>query len=91
MTPFPYKLRHKSVAIKRIPIPNTTPGGIYLPLMAIELPQIGHVVAIGPLNPDGVLVGDMVIFKKFEGHRLWLEDEEFLLLFIEDLIAVIKE
>lgn len=88
---FPYRLRNKSVAVKRIPIPKTTKGGLVLPSVAIEFPQVGHVVAIGTLNPDNILIGDMVIFKKFEGHRLWLEEEEFLLLFIEDLIAVIKE
>jgi chaperonin GroES len=85
------RLLHDLVLIRRLEIPPQTRGGIILPLKAIELPQLGHVVAIGPRNPDQIQIGEMVLMKKFEGHRLFLNGEELHLMHIEDLLAAIKE
>ena len=85
------QLLHDRVLIRRIPIPEKTRGGIILPLKAIELPQIGHIVAIGPHNPDLLAVGSMVIIRRFEGQRVWLNGEELHLLRIEDLLAEVRE
>ena len=85
------RLLKDKVLIRRLPIPEKTRGGIFLPLKAIELPQLGHIVAIGPKNPDELPIGQMVLFKRFEGKRLFLNGEELHLMLIEDLLCAIKE
>lgn len=85
------RMRNNRVLVKRIPIPETTRGGLILPLSAIELPQLANVISIGPINPENIQVGDLVLIKKFEGHR-WEHNGEVLhLMHISDLLAVIKD
>lgn len=85
------RMRNNRVLVKRIPIPEKTKGGIILPLQAIELPQLAHVISIGPINPEQIQPGDMVLIKKFEGHRWEKDGEVFHLMHISDLLAVIKD
>lgn len=84
-------LIHDRVLIKRIPMPSTTKGGIYLPLIATELPQLGHIHALGTRNPDGLRLGDLVLVKKFEGVRLYLEDIEYYLFYLDEILAVVRD
>lgn len=85
------RLLHNWVIVERIPVPQTTQGGIHLPLIAIELPQLGHIKFIGPKNPDNLVVGNLVMFRKFEGKRIQIEAAELWLLTIDDLLLTIKE
>ena len=74
-----------------------TQGGIYLPDSAGEKPQQGTVIAVGnPSHKDGheiaspVKVGDKVIYKKWGGNEVKIQDTEYQFLQFEDILAVIK-
>ena len=77
---------------------NTTSSGIVIPDTAKEKPQEGEVVAVGPgrFNEDGdgrvpmdVSVGDKVIYSKYGGTEVKVEDDEYLILSARDVLAVI--
>ncbi len=77
---------------------ETTKGGIYLPDTAQERPQEGEILAVGPGRylPNGkrvdmeVKVGDKVIYSKYAGTEIKVEDEELLVLGSNDIMAKIS-
>lgn len=85
------------VLIRPIQREDTTPSGIVLPDTAREKPQKGEVLAVGPgrLDDDGdrlpmdVKQGDNVLFAKYAGTELKLEDEELLILSEKDILAIV--
>lgn len=85
------RLIQDRVLVRRIAPPSTTKGGIYLPLLATELPQLGHIHAIGPKNPDLLRIGDLVLVKKFEGVRIYLDDIEYYLFYLDEVLAVVRD
>ena len=72
-----------------------TKSGIYLPDTAKEKPQEGEIIAVGPgrLSEDGkriamdVKVGDLVIYAKYGGTEIKIDDEELVLLRESDILA----
>ncbi len=76
---------------------SVTKGGIFLPDTAQERPQQGEVVAAGPgrVLQNGKRVemevkpGDTVIYSKFAGTEVEVEDEELLVLGANDILAII--
>jgi chaperonin GroES len=72
-----------------------TKGGIYLPDTAKEKPQEGEVVAVGPgrMTDDGkriamdVKVGDHVIYSKYGGSEIKIDDVEMIILRESDILA----
>jgi chaperonin GroES len=72
-----------------------TKGGIYLPDTAKEKPQEGEVVAVGPgkLTDDGkripmdLKVGDKVIYSKYGGSEIKIDDVEMIILRESDILA----
>ena len=79
---------------------EVTRGGIYLPDTASkEKPQEGTVMAVGEgrlddngrRTPVAVQAGDKVLFAKYAGTEIRLEDEEFLILAEKDILAVVNE
>jgi chaperonin GroES len=74
---------------------EVTKGGIVLPDTAKEKPQEGEVLAVGPgrLSDDGkriamdVKVGDTVIYAKYGGTEIKIEDEELVILRESDILA----
>ena len=77
---------------------STTKSGIVLPSTSQERPHVGTVVAIGngidiDANNVGmqVRVGDKVLFNKFAGSEVKIEDETFIVLRQIDLIAIMEE
>ena len=74
-----------------------TKGGIYLPDTAKEKPQEGEVVAVGPgkLTEEGkripmdLKVGDKVIYSKYGGSEIKIDDVEMIILRESDILAVI--
>jgi chaperonin GroES len=71
-------------------------GGIVIPDTAKEKPQQGVVVAIGRGKTEGttlivpeVAVGDKVLFMKYSGAEITIEEKEYLILREEDILAVI--
>jgi len=77
---------------------QVTTGGIFLPDSAKERPQKGEVVAIGPgrilnngkLVEMEVQVGDQIIYSKYAGTEIQVEDEELLVLGSNDVLAKIS-
>ncbi|MCP9452855.1 MAG: co-chaperone GroES [Nitrospira sp.] len=64
-----------------------TAGGIYVPDTAKEKPQRGIVQAVGK-KVENVKVGDHVLFDKYAGTKLRIDDEECLILKEEDILGV---
>jgi len=71
-------------------------GGLYIPDTAKEKPQQGEIIAVGPgkyedgkLVPMGVKVGDKVLYGKYSGTEVTLDNEQYLILRESDVLAVI--
>jgi len=83
------------VVVKPIEKEEVTKGGIVLPDTAKEKPQEGEVIAVGPgrLSEDGkrmaidVKVGDRVIYAKYGGTEIKIDDEELVVLRESDILA----
>jgi chaperonin GroES len=83
------------VVIKPTPKEEVSKGGIVLPDTAKEKPQEGEIVAIGPgrTSEDGkriameVKVGDKVIYSKYAGTEIKLDEEELIILRESDILA----
>ena len=72
-------------------------GGLFIPDTAKEKPQQGEIIAVGPgRTEDGkrvameVKVGDKVLYGKYSGTEVKLDDEDFLILRESDVLAVIS-
>ena len=86
------------VVLKQLVAEETTKSGILLPGQAKEKPQQAQVVAVGPGGMiDGkevvmqVKVGDKVIYSKYAGTEVKLEDEEFIIVKQNDIVAVVED
>jgi chaperonin GroES len=86
------------ILVKRIKEEDKTKGGIIIPDTAKEKPQEGKVVAVGKgkmteggklLAPD-VKAGDRILFGKYSGSEVRLEDEEHLILREDDILGVLE-
>ena len=67
-----------------------TKGGIYVPDTASkEKPQQGEVIAVGP-DFKGVKKGDKVLFAKYGGTEVKLDEEEYLVLGVDDVLAIVE-
>jgi chaperonin GroES len=84
------------VAVKPLELDPTTPGGVVLPDSALERPQQGRVLSVGDgrLLPDGtrlshqVSEGDRILFSRFAGIELMVDDEELLIMNEDEILAV---
>ncbi len=83
------------VVIRPIEREEVTKGGIILPDTAREKPQEGEIIAVGPgrLSDDGkpikmdVKVGDRVIYARYAGTEIKIDDEELVILRESDILA----
>ena len=83
------------VVIKPLTEEEVTKGGIILPDTAKEKPQRGEIVEVGPgrLGDDGkriameVKKGDKVVYAKYAGTEIKLDDEEYLIPIESDILA----
>ena len=85
------------VVLKQLVAEETTKSGIVLPGQAKEKPQQAEVVAVGPGGVvDGkevamqVKVGDKVIYSKYSGTEVELDDEKYVVVKQNDILAVIE-
>ncbi|RKD29046.1 co-chaperone GroES [Thermohalobacter berrensis] len=84
------------VVIKKIEVEEKTKGGIVLPNSAKEQPQMAEVLAVGPAiandekRKDEIKVGDKVIFSKYAGTEVKLDGEEYTILKLNDILAVVE-
>ena len=75
------------VVVKPSQAKDKTSGGIYLPDTAKEKLQEGEIVAVADDATEEVAVGDHVIYKEFSGTEVEIENEKYLLLTEDDLLA----
>jgi chaperonin GroES len=66
-----------------------TSGGLYIPDAAKEKPQRGKIEAVGN-EVKSVKVGDTVLFDKYSGSKINLENQEYLILKEEDILGIIE-
>ncbi|CAM4127970.1 co-chaperone GroES [Campylobacter armoricus] len=79
----------KRVLIKRLEEMKTTASGIIIPDNAKEKPLNGEVVAVSKEVED-IKTGDKVMFAKYGGTEIKLDNEEYLVLSIDDILGIIK-
>lgn len=68
-----------------------TASGIIIPDSAKEKPQYAKVVAIGNVENAGIVVGDIVFYKKFSGTEFEFEGDKYLMVPYTELLAKIVE
>ena len=74
--------------IKPIKEEKKTEGGIVLPDTAKEKPQKAEVIAIGDKVEDlDIQVGDKVIFAKYAGTEIKIDDEDYIIIEVNDILA----
>jgi chaperonin GroES len=86
---------HDRVLVKRIEEKESVRGGIIIPDTAKEKPQEGEVIAVGAgkttdkgtRTPLDVKAGDRVLFGKYSGTEIKIEDQEYLILREEEILA----
>lgn len=86
------------ILVKRVEEKETKKGGIIIPDTAKEKPQEGKVIAVGSgkISEDGkkqpleVKKGDKVLFGKYAGTEVNIDDEEYLILREEDVLGIIE-
>ena len=89
---------HDRVVVRRIEAEEKTKGGIIIPDTAKEKPMQGEVLAVGPgarnedgdLIPMGVQVGDRVLFGKWSGTEVKIDNEELLIMKESDIMGVLE-
>jgi chaperonin GroES len=87
------------VLVRRLEEKETAKGGIILPETAKKKPEMTKVVAIGPgkktqegkLLPMPVNVGDVVLVDKYAGQEITLNDEEFIVIRSDDIVAIVEQ
>jgi len=86
------------VVIRPAEAESQRPSGIYVAETAKEKPQKGTIVAVGPgkwedgkLEPMSVAVGDTVLFAKYAGTEIRLNDEDVLIMSQKDILAKIQD
>ena len=85
------------VVLKQLVAEETTKSGIVLPGPSKEKPQQAEVIAVGPGGTvDGkevkmeVKVGDQVIYSKYAGTEVKLDEEEYIVVKQNDILAIIE-
>ena len=88
---------HDRILIKRIEEEETVRGGIVIPDSAKEKPQQGEVIAAGNGKmlengqrvPLDVKAGDRILFGKYSGSEVKIDDKEYLIMREEDVLAIL--
>ena len=89
---------HDRVALRRVDSKSKTSGGIIIPDTAAEKPQQAEVISVGPgtRGEDGKIVplevkrGDRVLFGKWSGTEVKIDDAELLIMKESDIMGVIS-
>ncbi len=89
---------HDRVLIRRVEEKEVVKGGIIIPDTAKEKPMEGEVVAVGPgkMQDDGkripmdVKPGDRILFGKYAGTEIKIDDQELVIMREEEILAVLE-
>ncbi len=85
------------VLVKPVEKEEVNKGGIIIPDTAKEKPQEGEVIAVGPgkrddqgkLIPMDVKSGDKILYGKYSGTEVKMEDEEYLIMHQDDILGIL--
>lgn len=94
-----FKPLRDRVFVKYTSEEEKTAGGLFIPDSAKEKPQKGVVVEVGSgrITDDGkqqpmeVKVGDTILFDKYSGSKVKIDDEEYLIIREEDILGIITK
>ena len=89
---------HDRLLVKRIEDNDTVKGGIIIPDTAKEKPQEGEIIAAGggkktedgKILPLDVKVGDRILFGKYSGSEIKIEDEDYLILREDEVLGILE-
>jgi chaperonin GroES len=89
---------HDRIIVERLAEDTKTAGGIIIPESAKEKPQRGKVIAVGKgkIGDDGkvraldVKAGDTVLFGKYSGTEVKIDNQDRLIMREDDILAVIE-
>ena len=89
---------HDRLLVERLEEKEVKKGGIIIPDTAKEKPQEGKVIAVGngKVSDDGkkipldVKAGDKILFGKYSGSEVKLDDKEYLIMREEDVLAILE-
>jgi chaperonin GroES len=84
------------VLVKYSDEPEKSAGGIIIPETAKEKPQKGEVIAVGSgkITDDGkvqameIKIGDVVLFEKYSGSKINMDNEEYLIIREDDILGI---
>ncbi|MCL6582115.1 MAG: co-chaperone GroES [bacterium] len=90
---------HDRILVKRVEVGEQVRGGIIIPDTAKEKPMEGKVIAVGggKIKDDGtkipldVKVGQRILFGKYAGTEVKIDDEEYLIMREDDVLGIIEE
>jgi chaperonin GroES len=89
---------HDRVLVRRLEEQEVAKGGIIIPDTAKEKPQEGQVMAVGLGKvekghrvPVDVKVGDRILFGKYTGSEIKIEEQEYLILREDEILATVGE
>ncbi len=85
------------IVVKRLEQKEQMQGGLYIPDTAKEKPQEGEVAAVGKgkrledgkIVPLDVQVGDRILFGKYSGSDIKLDDEEYLIMREDEVLGIL--
>jgi len=89
---------HDRILIKRVEEKETIKGGIIIPDTAKEKPQEGEVIAVGTgkktedgkVIPLDVKAGDRILFGKYSGTEIKIDNEEYLIIREDEVLGIIE-
>jgi len=90
---------HDRVVVKRIDAEEKSAGGIIIPDTAKEKPSEGEIIAVGPggrdengkLIPIDLKTGDRVLFGKWSGTEVKIDDVDYLIMKESDIMGVLDQ
>ena len=88
---------HDRILVRRIEEGETTRGGIIIPDSAKEKPQQGEVISVGKgkSNDEGktfpldVKAGDQILFGKYSGTEIKIDNEDFIIMREEEVLGIL--
>ncbi|MSP53047.1 MAG: co-chaperone GroES [Gammaproteobacteria bacterium] len=89
---------HDRVALRRLEQETKSSGGIVIPDNAAEKPSRGIILAVGPgktldngtVKPLSVKIGDTVVFGKYSGNEVKIDNEEIIVMREDDIMGIIE-
>ena len=89
---------HDRILVRRVEEAETTRGGIILPDTAKEKPQEGEVISVGKgkiteegkVRPLDVKEGDRILFGKYSGTEIKLDNEDYIIMREEEVLGIIS-